>query len=110
MVAKFEIYTDKGREYRFRLKAANGEIMLVSEGYLTKASCASGIISVKTNATIDARYERKVTLLENYMFNLKSSNGQSIATSETYETLSARDNAIESVKKIAPTAHTVVLV
>lgn len=109
MVAKFEIYTDKGREYRFRLKAANGEIMLVSEGYLTKASCANGIMSVKTNATIDARYERKVILSENYMFNLKSSNGQVIATSETYETSSARDNAIESVKKITSNAHTVVL-
>lgn len=50
---KFEVYTDKAGEFRFRLKAKNGEIIAVSEGYKAKASCLNGIESVKKNA-VDA--------------------------------------------------------
>ncbi len=52
MASKFEIYTDKKGEFRFRLKAANGEIIAVSEGYTSKSSCLNGIESVKKNAPI----------------------------------------------------------
>ena len=47
---KFEVYQDKAGEYRFRLKARNGEIILASEGYKEKKSCLNGIESVKKNA------------------------------------------------------------
>ena len=47
---KFEIYTDKAGEFRFRLKATNGQIIATSEGYKAKASCLNGIESVKKNA------------------------------------------------------------
>ena len=47
---KFEIYTDKAGESRFRLKARNGEIILVSEGYVRKDSCLNGVESVRKNA------------------------------------------------------------
>ncbi len=47
---KFEMYTDKSGEYRFRLKARNGEIIATSEGYKSKDSCENGIESVKKNA------------------------------------------------------------
>ena len=47
---KFEVYQDNAGEYRFRLKARNGEIIAVSEGYKTKPSCLNGIDSVKKNA------------------------------------------------------------
>lgn len=47
---KFEIYTDKAGEFRFRLKARNGEIILSSEGYKAKASCKNGVESVRKNA------------------------------------------------------------
>ena len=47
---KFQIYKDKAGEFRFRLKAKNGEIILASEGYKTKTSCKKGIESVKKNA------------------------------------------------------------
>lgn len=53
---KFEVYTDKAGEFRFRLKAKNGKIVAVSEGYITKASCENGIESVKQNAP-DAEIE-----------------------------------------------------
>ncbi len=47
---KFELYTDKSGEFRFRLKAKNGQIIATSESYKTKASCENGIESVKKNA------------------------------------------------------------
>ena len=47
---KFEIYTDKAGEFRFRLKARNGEIILVSEGYVRKDSCLNGVESVRKNS------------------------------------------------------------
>ncbi len=50
---KFEIYLDKKGEYRFRLKARNGEPILSSEGYKAKPSCRKGIASVQKNV-IDA--------------------------------------------------------
>ena len=50
MAGKFEIYQDKGGKFRFRLKAANGEIIASSEGYSSKASAKNGIASVQKNA------------------------------------------------------------
>ncbi|XDD44804.1 YegP family protein (plasmid) [Leptospira sp. WS60.C2] len=50
MSAKFEMYKDKAGEFRFRLKAANGEVIASSEGYSSKQACQNGINSVKTNA------------------------------------------------------------
>ena len=47
---KFEMYLDKAGEYRFRLKAKNGEVIATSEGYKAKAGCLNGIESVKENA------------------------------------------------------------
>lgn len=47
---KFEVYTDKAGEFRFRLKATNGEIIATSEGYKAKASCLNGVESVRKNA------------------------------------------------------------
>ena len=47
---KFEMYTDKAGEFRFRLKARNGEIIATSEGYTAKAGCENGIESVRKNA------------------------------------------------------------
>ena len=47
---KFEVYTDKAGEFRFRLKATNGQVIAVSEGYKTEKSCLNGIESVKKNA------------------------------------------------------------
>ena len=47
---KFEIYADKAGEFRFRLKATNGQVIAVSEGYKAMKSCVNGIESVKKNA------------------------------------------------------------
>ena len=47
---KFEVYNDKAGEFRFRLKATNGQVIAVSEGYTALKSCLNGIESVKKNA------------------------------------------------------------
>ena len=56
MAGKFELYKDARQQYRFRLKAGNGEILAVGEAYESKASALNGIESVKRNA-IDARVD-----------------------------------------------------
>jgi len=48
----FEWYVDKAGKYRFRLKAANGEMIATSEGYASKQGCVDGIESVRKNAPI----------------------------------------------------------
>jgi uncharacterized protein YegP (UPF0339 family) len=50
MAGKYELYTDAGGKYRFRLKAANGQIIASSEAYESKTSAQNGIASVKANA------------------------------------------------------------
>jgi len=50
MAGKYEIYADKAGKFRFRLKAANGEVIAVSEAYEAKSSAQNGIASVKANA------------------------------------------------------------
>jgi hypothetical protein len=52
MPAKFEVYKDAAGKFRFRLKAANNEVIAVSEAYTTKPACMNGIESVKKNAPI----------------------------------------------------------
>lgn len=56
---KFEVYLDKAGEYRFRLKATNGQKIAASEGYTTKQACMNGIESVKKNAADAEVVEQK---------------------------------------------------
>ena len=50
MAGKFEIFKDRGGEFRFNLKAGNGEVIASSEGYSSKAGALAGVASVKENA------------------------------------------------------------
>ena len=50
MAGKFELYTDRSGEYRFRLKAGNGQVIATSEGYSSKSAAENGIESVRTYA------------------------------------------------------------
>lgn len=102
-MGKFEIKKDKAGEFRFNLKAGNGQVILSSEGYKAKPSCMNGIDSVRTNSQSDERFERKETAT-GHKFNLKSTNGQVVGTSEVYTSVSAMENGIASVAKNAPEA------
>lgn len=104
-MGKFVITTRSNGEFQFNLKAGNGQTILASEGYTTKAACENGIESVRKNAGDDARYERKTSSNGKPFFNLKAGNGQVIGSSEMYESEASRENGIESVKKNAPDAE-----
>jgi len=106
-MGKFVTKTGADGQFYFSLKAGNGQKILASEGYTTKASCLNGIESVKKNATDDDRYERKESKNQKHYFVLKAGNGQVIGTSEMYESEASRDNGIDSVKNNAPGAETV---
>jgi len=103
-MGRFVITKRKNGEFQFNLKAGNGQIILTSEGYTTKANCENGIASVRTNSKDDNRFDRKTSSNNKPYFNLKATNGQIIGTSEMYESEASRDNGIESVKTNAPAA------
>jgi uncharacterized protein YegP (UPF0339 family) len=97
-----------GTQYDFILQAeGNYETLLTSERYTTKASAEKGIDSVKANAPIDARYERRTSSRQQPYFVLKAGNGEIIGTSEMYSSAVARDNGISAVKANAPGAKVV---
>ncbi|ALM20318.1 hypothetical protein JCM19294_967 [Nonlabens tegetincola] len=106
-MGKFETYKDSSGQHRFRLKAANGQNILASEAYTSKAGCLNGIESVRENSQIDSRYDRKKSSNGKHYFNLKASNGQVIGTSEIYEGSSGVETGIKSVMNNAPKAPVV---
>ena len=107
---------------KFDLKAGNGEIIATSEVYSSEASCRKGIESVRKNAPIapienqtvegfqvekHPKFEVYLDKAGEYRFRLKATNGQIIATGESYKQLSSCLNGIESIKKNAPDAEIV---
>lgn len=105
MAGKFELYKDKRGEFRFRLKAGNGEIILASEGYKTKSAATNGIESVSKNAADEARFEKKKSKNDKPYFVLKAANHQVIGNSEMYESDASCANGIKSVMNAAPNAN-----
>lgn len=103
-MGKFEIRKTKSGQFKFDLKAGNGQVILSSETYKSKASCNNGISSVKRNCGNDNRYDRKTAKNGSPYFNLKAANGQVIGTSEMYSGTAAMENGIASVKSNAPDA------
>ncbi len=103
-MGKFVISTRKDGDFQFNLKAGNGQVILTSQGYSTKAACENGIESVKTNSGDDAKFERKVATNGKHYFNLKAGNGQIIGSSQMYEAEAGMENGISSVKTNAPDA------
>lgn len=101
---KFEIHTGKDGQFYFRLHAANGEVILSSEGYVAKAGCRNGISAVQENAPNDQRYRRKTAANGQYYFVLVAANNRVIGTSETYTTERRREDGIAAVKRTAPDA------
>lgn len=98
-MGKFTCKVGKDGQYYFNLKASNGQIILTSEGYSSKSACMNGIASVQKNCSDDSRYERKESSNGKPFFELKAGNHQTIGKSELYESVSAMENGIASVKK-----------
>lgn len=107
MAGTFEVFTDKSGEFRFRLKAGNGQTVLSSQGYSSKASAMNGIESVKTNAADEGRFDRMETAGGQFRFNMKAKNNQVIGTSQNYDSASGRDNGVAAVARAADGASVV---
>jgi len=106
MPGKFEVYKDKAGGFRFRLKAANGQNILSSEGYNSKASCMNGVESVKKNSQNPDRFVKKTTPSGKFRFNLTASNGQVVGTSQSYASQSGCNNGMKSVAQCSRGAST----
>ena len=104
--SKFEIFKGKNDEFYFHLKAGNGEVIIASQGYTTKANCKNGINSVVENSKDEKHFEKLQAKDDRYYFNLMATNGQIIGTSQMYTTSSARDHGIHSVHENASQAET----
>ena len=105
MAAKFDVLTSSDGQYYFDLKAANGKVILTSERYTTRANALKGIESVRANAAIPARFDRRMSVAGEPYFVLKARNGEPIGRSEMYTSRWGRDNGIRSVETNAPEAH-----
>jgi uncharacterized protein YegP (UPF0339 family) len=98
MAGKYELKKSASGKFHFNLKAGNGQIILSSETYESKAAATGGIESVRKNGGGDANFEKKNSTGGQPYFVLKAGNGQQIGRGEMYNTEAARDNGIESVK------------
>ncbi len=106
MAGKFDLKKSANGQFHFNLKAGNGEVILSSESYSTKAGAEGGIQSVKVNAPLNERYERRTSAKQEPYFVLKAANNEVIGRSEMYSSASGMENGIESVKRNAPDAAT----
>jgi uncharacterized protein len=104
MASKFEIKKLQDGEYHFHLKGGDGEIILTSQRYKEQSSAKDGVASVKKNAPLGQRYQRKEAHNGEFMFNLRAGNHQVIGTSQLYKSVESREEGIEAVKRDAPEA------
>ena len=121
----FEVICDAAGRFRFHLKAANGQIIAVSQSYGARENALKGIASIKTNAPIaktadlttggpipalqagitqDPVFEIQFNAPDRYRFRLKAANGQIIAVSQSYLSKQSAENGIASIKTNAPMA------
>ncbi|WAT02943.1 YegP family protein [Rouxiella chamberiensis] len=95
----FDLKKAKNGQFHFTLKAGNGEVILGSEMYASKASAENGITSVQNNATDEGQYEMKAGKDGQHYFVLKAKNHQVIGVSEMYTTASSAQKGMQSVVK-----------
>ncbi len=104
MAGKFELNSSSNGKFFFNLKAGNGQTILSSEMYDTRAGAENGIESVRTNGSDEARFDRRTSSKGDPYFVLKAANGQEIGRSEMYSSAPAMETGIASVKENAPGA------
>ncbi len=107
MAEKFEIKRSTNQKYHFNLAAGNGQIILSSQMYETRAAAAKGIESVRVNCKDDSRFKRRQSKGGDSYFVLKAGNGLEIGRSQMYKSVEGMENGIKSVKSNAPSAKLV---
>jgi uncharacterized protein YegP (UPF0339 family) len=102
-MGKYQIRRTSNGQFRWTLKASNGETLITSETYVSKQGCLDGVASSKV-CVADKNFDKKTSTSGQPYFNQVANNYQVLGTSEMYSSTSARDNGIDSVKRNAPTA------
>jgi uncharacterized protein len=105
---KFEMYQDNAKEFRWRLKAANGAVLATGgQGYKAKADCQKGVERIKADVAGDKlKFEVYEDNAKQFRWRLKAANGQVIATaSEGYKAKADCEKAIDLIKKNAGNAE-----
>jgi hypothetical protein len=102
-MGKYQITATADSQYRWVLKASNGEILITSETYTDFQMCLKGLRSSKESIDLK-NFAKELSSGETHYFNQTADNGQVLGTSEMYSSATARDAGIASVKKTAPTA------
>ena len=95
----FDVNKSKADEFFFVLKAGNGEVVMTSEMYTSRASADAGIASVQANSDEDFNYERATASDGRFHFNLRAANHQVIGASQMYATRETREVGIDAVKE-----------
>jgi uncharacterized protein len=98
--ARFETFVGQDAKHYFRLRAGNGEVVLQSQAYTTKASAENGIASVKTNGVISDRYDVLQAEGDQHYFRVVAGNNKVIARGETYASRSNALRGVDTVQRI----------
>ncbi len=106
-MGKYVLKRSSDGQYHWTLKAANGEVILNSETYKTKASAENGIDSCRKNSPHDEQYSRLTATNGQLYFTLRAGNYEVIGTSETYTSQQGRETGIQSCKTNGPTSPVV---
>mgnify|MGYP003584704151 CR=1 FL=1 len=102
---RFELHPSGTGSLRFVLKAGNHQVILTSQSYASHAAALGGIESVRTNAALPERFDRRESKAGEPYFVLKAGNGQIIGQSEMYSSAAGMENGILSVARNAPEAE-----
>jgi uncharacterized protein YegP (UPF0339 family) len=98
--ARFEVFTGEDKKFYFHLRAANGEIILVSQAYTAKSSALSGIKSVESNGASASQWKMFSAINGDYGIRLVATNGQTIGSGELYSTQSNATKAISTIESL----------
>lgn len=102
-MGKYQIKKTSNGQFRWTLKATNGETLLTSETYVSKQGCLDGVASSKASVA-DSNFRRLTSVRNEPYFTQNANNNQVLGTSEMYSSIYNRDNGIEAVKRFAPNA------
>lgn len=100
--ARFDVFSGADGRFYFNLHAANGEIVLSSQGYSSESSALSATFSVADNGVDAGRYEVRESADGQFYFVLKAANGRVIGTSEMYTTRYSAERSIDGIAALLP--------
>ena len=103
MAARFELRTSNNGKHYFSLVANNGEVILTSQMYRSRAGARKGISSVQANSGSADRFQRRKGKSGKSHFVLRAANHRVIGSSQTYSSDAAMEKGIKAVMRSGST-------